>query len=96
MLYFKSLLAGIAAMIVAEFIVIAGAITLLFGIGWDPSVLHQHRGWLNYSCACFRRWIFVAIPETCCSRTDFSKASRQELEASGSECYSSQFSLTAQ
>ncbi|HJT54617.1 MAG TPA: hypothetical protein VJ848_12255 [Candidatus Angelobacter sp.] len=36
MLYFKSLLAGIAAMIVAEFIVIAGAITLLFGIGWDP------------------------------------------------------------
>jgi hypothetical protein len=48
MLYFKSVLAGIAAMIVAEFIVIAGAITLLFvissrqpageegGLGWDP------------------------------------------------------------
>jgi hypothetical protein len=48
MLYLKSVLAGIAAMILAELIVIASGITLLFviasrqpageegGIGWDP------------------------------------------------------------
>jgi hypothetical protein len=48
MLYLKSVLAGIAAMILGELIVIASGITLLFviasrqpageegGIGWDP------------------------------------------------------------
>jgi hypothetical protein len=59
MLYFKSVLAGIAAIIVAEFIVIAGAITLLFviasrrpageegGIGWDPVAFGRTTpGWI--------------------------------------------------
>ena len=59
MVYLKSVLAGIAAMIVAELIVIAGGITLLFviasrqsavekgGLGWDPLLFALGpAGWL--------------------------------------------------
>ena len=106
MLYLKSFLAGLAAMIVVELIVITGGIAALVviasrrplgeegGVGWEPPFICSRTCRMVDSHLCFHYRFLVAIPQTACALGNLINWDRL-IAASRSECYPSQFSFTA-